>query len=218
MQSSAWENISNSVDINKIRILTRALARRLLPIGIQTFREIRERNCYYVDKTGYALRLVEGGKHYFLSRPRRFGKSLFLDTLKELFEGSRELFEGLRIYEHWDWSVRCPAVRLDFSGVNAKDPGDLNEDLQEQLDAIESDASVQPRHNTARGRFRHLLRTLHRQTGRRVAVLVDEYDKPILDALEEPDIAREPIASTCAACTQPSSPVMPISASASCPV
>ena len=78
------------------------MARRLLPIGIQNFREIRERNCYYVDKTGYAVRLVEQGKHYFLSRPRRFGKSLFLDTLKELFEGSRELFQGLAAYDRWD--------------------------------------------------------------------------------------------------------------------
>ena len=70
----------------------RNVSNRRLPIGIQNFREIRERNCYYVDKSGYAVRLVEQGKHYFLSRPRRFGKSLFLDTLKELFGGSRELF------------------------------------------------------------------------------------------------------------------------------
>ena len=166
------------------------MARRLLPIGIQSFRNIRESNCYYVDKTGYALRLVEEGSRYFLSRPRRFGKSLFLDTLKELFEGSRELFEGLYVYEHWDWSARCPVVRLDFSGVNSKDSGDLNEDVQEQLDAMERETGVDPRHATARGRFRHLIRTLHRRTGRRVAVLVDEYDKPILDALEEPGIAR----------------------------
>ena len=69
--------------------------RQLLPIGIQTFREIRERNCYYVDKTAFAVRLAEEGKHYFLSRPRRFGKSLFLDTLKELFTGSQQLFAGL---------------------------------------------------------------------------------------------------------------------------
>ena len=84
------------------------MSRRLLPIDIQSFRKIRESNCYYVDKTGCALRLVEEGTHYFLSRPRRFGKSLFLDTLKELFEGSRELFEGLQIYEHW--TGRC-AIR-----------------------------------------------------------------------------------------------------------
>ena len=170
--------------------IRRAMAKRLLPIGIQSFREIRERNCYYVDKTAFARWLADEGKHYFLSRPRRFGKSLFLDTLKELFEGSRELFEGLHIYERWDWSVRCPVVRLDFNGVNSKDPGDLNEDTQEQMDAIERVAGVEPRHSTARGRFRHLIRTLHRRTGRQVAVLVDEYDKPILDALEVPDIAR----------------------------
>ena len=112
--------------------------------------------------------------------------------------------------------MRRPVVRLDFSGVNAKDPGDPNEDVQEQLDAIESEASVEPRHNTARGRFRHLLRTLHRRTGRRVAVLVDEYDKPILDALEEPDIARNN-PTTCAACTRRSSPATPMSASAFLP-
>ena len=68
--------------------------KRLLPIGIQTFREIRERECYYVDKTAYIRRLLDEGKHYFLSRPRRFGKSLFLDTLKELFEGNEPLFAG----------------------------------------------------------------------------------------------------------------------------
>ena len=85
------------------------MARRRLPIGIQTFRKLRESNCYYVDKTPYALQLVDEGTHYFLSRPRRFGKSLFLDTLKELFEGSRELFEGLAAHGGWDWScaTRC---------------------------------------------------------------------------------------------------------------
>ena len=166
------------------------MSRRLLPIGIQSFRNLRDRGCYYVDKTGYALRMVEQGTHYFLSRPRRFGKSLFLDTLKELFEGGRDLFEGLEICERWDWSVRHPVVRLSFGSGNFKDPGDLNADVLEQLDALETDAGVEPRHATARGRFRHLLRALHRQTGRQVAVLVDEYDKPILDALEEPAVAR----------------------------
>ena len=80
------------------------MTKRRLPIGMQTFREVREQNCYYVDKTGYARRLLDEGKHYFLSRPRRFGKSLFLDTLKELFEGNEPLFEGLAIQDRWDWS------------------------------------------------------------------------------------------------------------------
>ena len=166
------------------------MARRLLPIGIQTFREIRERNCYYVDKTGYALRLAEEGKHYFLSRPRRFGKSLFLDTLKELFEGNRELFEGLHAYERWDWSVRSPVVKLSFGGGNFKEPGYLQASLMEQLAAIERDTFTERYSETAPGRLRDLLAALHRRGGQRVAVLVDEYDKPILDALEEPAIAR----------------------------
>ena len=166
------------------------MSRRLLPIGIQSFRNLRERGCYYVDKTGYALRMVEQGTHYFLSRPRRFGKSLFLDTLKELFEGSRELFEGLDACDRWDWSVRHPVVRLDFSGGNFKVPGYLEVNLMAQLDAIEDEAGVQGRYPTGPERFGHLIRTLHRQTGQQVAVLVDEYDKPILDALEEEEVAR----------------------------
>ena len=78
------------------------MTKRRLPIGIQTFRKIREENCYYVDKTAYIRALLDEGKHYFLSRPRRFGKSLFLDTLKELFEGNEPLFEGLHIHDYWD--------------------------------------------------------------------------------------------------------------------
>ena len=90
------------------------MTRRRLPIGIQTFRELRERDCYYVDKTAYIVRLADEGKHYFLSRPRRFGKSLFLDTLKEAFEGNEPLFEGLAVHGDWDWSVRHPVLRLSF--------------------------------------------------------------------------------------------------------
>ena len=98
-----------------------------LPIGIQTFRQIREEGFYYVDKTVYARRLVDDdGKHYFLSRPRRFGKSLFVDTLKELFEGNEALFRGLAVHDGWDWSKRHPVVRLDFSGGNFKRPGELH--------------------------------------------------------------------------------------------
>ena len=95
--------------------------RRKLPIGIQTFREIREQSYYYVDKTAYIQRLMDEGKHYFLSRPRRFGKSLFLDTLKELFEGNESLFEGLHIHDLWDWSVRYPVLRLSFGSGNFKE-------------------------------------------------------------------------------------------------
>ena len=90
------------------------MTRRKLPIGMQTFRKIREGHCYYVDKTAYIRQLLDKGEHYFLSRPRRFGKSLFLDTCKELFEGNEPLFEGLAIHDRWDWSVRHPVLRLSF--------------------------------------------------------------------------------------------------------
>lgn len=90
------------------------MSRKKLPIGIQTFREIREEGYYYVDKTGIARQLVEEGKYYFLSRPRRFGKSLFLDTLAELFAGNEPLFQGLAIHDHWDWGRRYPVIRISF--------------------------------------------------------------------------------------------------------
>ena len=102
---------------------TVAMTRRRLPVGIQTFREVRKTGCYYVDKTAYLRRLVGEGKHYFLSRPRRFGKSLLLDTIKELFEGNQPLFEGLHIHDHWDWSVRHPVLRLDFGAGSYQEPG-----------------------------------------------------------------------------------------------
>ena len=167
------------------------MVRRRLPIGIQTFRELREQDCYYVDKTAYIDRLLDEGKHYFLSRPRRFGKSLFLDTLKELFEGNEELFAGLYIHHRHDWSVHHPVVRLSFGGGNFKEPGELHEDVMLQLEDLEEEAEIAVRRVSAPARLRRLLQALHRKAGRRVAVLVDEYDKPILDALvEEPEVAR----------------------------
>ena len=164
--------------------------KRRLPIGIQTFRKIREEDCYYVDKTAYIRRLLDEGTHYFLSRPRRFGKSLFLDTLKELFEGNEPLFEGLYIHDRWDWSVRHPVVRLSFGSGNFKELGYVETNLMAQLDAIERRTSVVSDYATGPERFAHLLEALHDQAGQPVAVLIDEYDKPILDALELPDVAR----------------------------
>ena len=168
-----------------------SMLRRRLPIGVQTFRTLRERDCYYVDKTAYLERLLEEGTHYFLSRPRRFGKSLFLDTLKELFEGSQEFFEGLYIHDRHDWSKRHPVVRLSFGGGNFVERGLLEANVMEQLAAAERRTGVVSEYLTAPGRFAFLLEALHGQTGQRVAVLVDEYDKPILDALVEmPEVAR----------------------------
>ena len=166
------------------------MTRRRLPIGIQTFRKIREDDCYYVDKTAYIRSLLDTGTHYFLSRPRRFGKSLFLDTLKELFEGSERLFEGLDIHAHRDWSVRHPVLRLSFGSGNFKEPGHVETSLMAQLDAVQRRTGVVSEYTTAPERFAHLLELLHDRTGQPVAVLIDEYDKPILDALEVPEVAR----------------------------
>ncbi len=165
-------------------------ARRKLPIGIQTFRIIREEGYYYVDKTAYVGRLIDEGTHYFLSRPRRFGKSLLLDTVKELFEGAEPLFRGLAIHDRWDWSVRHPVVRLSFGHGHFKDPDYLAANLAAQLDDVERRADAARGYAAGPDRFAHLLRTLHERAGRRVVVLVDEYDKPILDALDAPDVAR----------------------------
>ena len=166
------------------------MSRRKLPIGIQTFRTIREEGCYYVDKTAHVRRLVDEGTHYFLSRPRRFGKSLFLDTCKELFEGNEALFEGLAVHGHWDWSVRHPVVRLSFGSGHFSGSDDLRTEVADRLEVLESMAEVAARHASAPARLAHVIRTLHERTGRRVVVLVDEYDKPILDALDVPEVAR----------------------------
>ena len=128
--------------------------KRRLPISMQTFREVRETGAYYVDKTEYIHRMVEGGKHYFLSRPRRFGKSLLLDTIKELFEGNRQLFEGLFIHDKWDWQAR-PVLRLDFGGGNFADPDLLAEDVAAQLADIEAQAGLPPDTASAPIRLQH---------------------------------------------------------------
>ena len=164
--------------------------KRKLPLGIQTFREIREGGYYYVDKTDYIRRLVDGGKHYFLSRPRRFGKSLLVDTIKELFEGDEALFRGLAVQDHWALSARHPVVRLDWSGGDFTRADNLHGNAMAQLAALERRASVVGEHDGAPERFVHLIQTLRERTGRPVVVLVDEYDKPILDALERPEVAR----------------------------
>ena len=165
-------------------------ARRKLPIGIQTFRQIREGGYYYVDKTGYLRKLLDEGKHYFLSRPRRFGKSLLVDTISELFEGGEALFRGLDIHDKWDWSAPNPVLRLSFSGGNFREPGALRASLMAQLDSVARRSGVASRYDTGPERFAALVEALRRKAGRPVAVLVDEYDKPILDALDAPDVAR----------------------------
>jgi len=168
------------------------MSRHRLPIGIQTFREIREGDCYYVDKTGFALRLIEQGKYYFLSRPRRFGKSLFLDTLAELFHGNESLFRGLHVHAHWEWGRRWPVIRLSFGGGVIQSRAELDRRIRGLLRKVQQGlnlACTDP--DDIAGSFAELIAMAHRSSGERVVVLVDEYDKPILDNLTAPDRARE---------------------------
>jgi hypothetical protein len=167
------------------------MTRRALPIGIQTFRKIREGDFYYVDKTGYALRLIEEGSHYFLSRPRRFGKSLFLDTLAELFEGNAALFEGLEAEQRWDWSRRFPLIRLSFGGGVVRRPAELDTKIGEQLALNQETLGIRCTQPALAGCLAELIRKAHASTGERVVVLVDEYDKPILDNITDPEMARQ---------------------------
>ncbi len=167
------------------------MTRKMLPIGIQTFAKIREGDCYYVDKTEFALKLIAEGTHYFLSRPRRFGKSLFLDTLAELFAGNEPLFRGLYVHERWDWTTRFPVIRISFGGGGVRDRAELDRRIIDLLHRIQRTLGLACRDSTdVAGCFAELIERAHLAGGQRVVVLVDEYDKPILDNLGDPEAAR----------------------------
>ena len=163
-----------------------------LPIGIQSFRRMREDDFVYIDKTPLIERMTDGAGRYFLSRPRRFGKSLLVDTLRCLFEGHQELFTGLYIEDRWDWSQSFPVIKLDF----AKGVIHSSEALAEQIDdllrinaqalSLEDDSS-----QGVTIRFASLIRQARKKYGQSVVVLVDEYDKPILDNIDDPEMAAQ---------------------------
>ena len=158
-----------------------------LPIGISTFSEIREEGYVYVDKTEMALRLIENHKYVFLSRPRRFGKSLLLDTLKEIFEGNRELFEGLYIYDKYDFEPH-PVIKISFGGVRGYDR--LRTVIFDNLIENQERLGVSCRNtDDYTSCFRELIRNVHNRYNKKVVVLIDEYDKPILDNIDMPDEA-----------------------------
>ncbi len=168
------------------------LPRRKLPIGIQTFARIREDGCYYVDKTSFILKLIDEGSYYFLSRPRRFGKSLLLDTIAELFEGKRALFEGLQAEQNWDWSRQFPVIRISFGKGVLHSSAELAQRIRLLLEENYRRLELElPEGQDIPGLLAELISAAHARTGQRVVVLVDEYDKPILDNITEPDIARQ---------------------------
>ncbi|WP_425973634.1 AAA family ATPase [Tepidimonas sp. HKU78] len=166
------------------------MKRKKLPIGIQTFRDIREGGYYYVDKTAFAHRLATTGKYYFLSRPRRFGKSLFLDTLAELFAGNEPLFRGLYCHDKWDWGKKHPVIRISFAEGRLESREQLDERIRELLDNHQRSLGIHCEHRSIPGCFGELIERATQKYGQRAVVLVDEYDKPILDNLTDPEVAR----------------------------
>ncbi len=163
------------------------MARRL-PIGKQNFKNIRENGYVYVDKTRYVWDLANSGLSYFLSRPRRFGKSLFISTLESYFSGEKELFKGLYIEEKEnekgeDAWAKYPIISFYLSGGQYNTPEGLGIKLSQALDVVEEKYGLKYYDSDLSGRFENIIRKLYEKTGRQVVVLVDEYDKPLLSTM-----------------------------------
>ena len=154
------------------------------PIGIQDFEQIIQDGYVYVDKTDLVYKLVKGGKIYFLSRPRRFGKSLLVSTLKYYFQGRKDLFKGLAIDSlEMEWK-EYPVFHLSFGTGNFTESQTLRQILEDYISEKEAEYGRNVNANTLGGRFASLLHAAHKKTGRRAVVLIDEYDKPLLDVLD----------------------------------
>ncbi|MBF0242591.1 MAG: AAA family ATPase, partial [Desulfamplus sp.] len=147
-----------------------------LPLGIQNFPEIRNDDYVYIDKTKIAYNLIATGKYYFLSRPRRFGKSLFLDTLKCLFEGKKQLFNGLYVYDKWDWDKKYPVIKISFGAGIAKDTKKLTELICLNLLDSEKENQVtaydKSNYSTY---FKTLITACYKKYNTPVVLLIDEY-------------------------------------------
>ena len=153
------------------------------PIGIQNFGEIRRDGYVYVDKTALMWKMVDEGKYYFLSRPRRFGKSLLLSTLEAFFQGERELFRGLAVERlETEW-VKHPILHLDLNSREYKDESSLAAELNRHLEGWEKKYGDEFKDRELEERFIHVIEKAYEQTGKRVVILVDEYDKPLLQAI-----------------------------------
>ena len=164
--------------------------RKTLPIGIESFATIRQGNFYYVDKTPFALSLAQEAGRYFLSRPRRFGKSLFVDMLKELFEGNQALFVGLDIHDKWDWTQRFPVIHINFAAGELKSRAELDRRIRTilRLNLERLGLDVDPAEDIV-DCFERLTHQAASRHGQRVVILVDEYDKPILDNILDRETA-----------------------------
>lgn len=160
-----------------------------LPLGIQTFSDMIDGGYLYIDKTQDISRLFEeGGKYYFLSRPRRFGKSLLVSTLKEIFSGNKELFKGLWIHDKLSWD-KHPVIHLDFLGLKYSSPEELNETLEFMLNQNARSYGVQLTEKGYDKQFNELIQKLSSQN--KVVILVDEYDKPIINMIDKPELASQ---------------------------
>ena len=161
---------------------------KLYPVGIQTFEEIITRNLLYVDKTEYVYRMTHsGGKHFFLSRPRRFGKSLLVSTFKSYFQGKKELFKGLKVMElEKEWTC-YPVIRLDMSCGGAT-PEELNSYLDDAFYKLEQkyEVAVRPEASLA-VRFQNIIETMFQKTGKQAVILIDEYDSPLQHSWKTPE-------------------------------
>jgi hypothetical protein len=161
--------------------------KKLLPIGISDFKKLIEGNYIYVDKTEYIYKLIqEGGNYYFLSRPRRFGKSLLISTLEYLFKGERELYKGLYIEDKWNWEEKYPVVRIDFVKTQVRDEKELEKELRATI--IETGKRYRYKYNkeyTINKNFELLIERMYEESSKQVIILIDEYDKPILDNIEK---------------------------------
>lgn len=160
------------------------------PIGIQNFESLRNDNYFYVDKTKLIYQLARSGRYYFLSRPRRFGKSLLISTLEAYFEGKKELFRGLAIENlEKDW-IKYPILHLDLNIEKYNSPDSLDKILNDKLEYWESIYGTRPSETSFSLRFAGIVRRAYEQTGQRVAILVDEYDKPMLQSIGNEELQR----------------------------
>ena len=154
-----------------------------LPLGLQYFAEVRKSDCIYVDKTEYIYELCRPpSRPFFLSRPRRFGKSLTLDTIAELFSGNKALFEGLWIADKWDWTETNPIIRLSLDAISHE--GGLTEALKDALHDIAKTFKIKLRKKTPSSLFKELIEAIAEKTGKQVVILIDEYDRPIIDFID----------------------------------